>query len=115
MRSLIEHKKMSSISRMERKETEPNPRISHIYSSITSDKSKPHTEKAVVAFNDLNLETLINTSGTEEHEVTLQDVFEAGCLAFYQYLEAKEQKMAETDNIKTIGLKLIKEELSAAL
>lgn len=36
VRSVIEQKKMSSISKIERKDTEPNPRISHIYSSIAS-------------------------------------------------------------------------------
>lgn len=36
-------------------------------------------------------------------------------MAFYQYLSAKEEKLAQTDNVKTVVMKQIKEELSAML
>jgi hypothetical protein len=36
-------------------------------------------------------------------------------VAFYQYLAAKEEKLAQTDNVKTVVMKQIKEELSSML
>ena len=47
--------------------------------------------------------------------MTLQDVFDSGCVSFYEYLAEKEVKLAHTDNVKTSFLKQIKEDLSTIL
>ena len=82
IRSVMDNRKLSSIPRVERKETEPSHRLNHIYSSISVENNK-RTPKQKEPFTDLSIEALINTSDGDENEITLQDVFDSGCILFY--------------------------------
>jgi hypothetical protein len=61
VRSVIDNKKMSSISKLERKATEPSTRLQHIYSAVEIERHRV-PEKRREPFADLSLEALINTS-----------------------------------------------------
>jgi C4-type Zn-finger protein len=67
VRSLMDNKKMSSITKIERKDTD--------HSSRMLDPSLPK-QRPVPDFRDLNLETVINPHPQKHHEVTLQECFD---------------------------------------
>jgi hypothetical protein len=67
------------------------------------------------SFKDINLSTIINSNTGKEYEITLDDTFQEGCYIFYQYLVQKEEKLSQVENLTTLHLKCIKEELNAVL
>lgn len=105
VRSLLENKKMSSIGK-EHKNTENSNRI-----QVGRDRDAP--EKS--SFKDINLSTIINANSGKEYEITLDDTFQEGCYIFYQYLLQKEEKLSRVENLTTLHLKSIKEELNIVL
>lgn len=105
VRSLLENKKMSSIGK-EHRNTENSNRI-----QVGRDRDAP--EKS--SFKDINLSTIINANSGKEYEITLDDTFQEGCYIFYQYLLQKEEKLSRVENLTTLHLKSIKEELNIVL
>lgn len=106
VRSLMDNKKMSSITKIERKDTD--------HSSRMLDPSLPK-QRPPPEFRDLNLEAVINPHPQYHQEVTLQDCFDRGCLTFCYYLQCREEKLAGSGEVNTLHLKQAKEELGAIL
>lgn len=105
VRSLLENKKMSSTGK-ERRDTENSSRM-----QVGRERDGP----GKTSFKDINLTTIINASSGKEYEITLDDTFQEGCYIFYQYLIQKEEKLARVENLNTLHLKCIKEELNTVL
>lgn len=107
VRSLLDNKKMSS-SGKERRDTENSSRM-----QLGRERDGPAGSKG--SFKDINLSTIINSNSRKEYEITLDDTFQEGCYIFYQYLIQKEEKLSRVENLTTLDLKCIKEELNTVL
>lgn len=101
---------MSSIGK-DRRETENSSRA--IQGTRPNDPDALPTNKP--HFKEINLSTIINSNTGKEYEITLEDTFEEGCFLYYQYLAQKEEKLSQVENLTTVHLKTIKEELNCIL
>lgn len=75
VRSLLENKKMSSITKLEQKDNASRRKLINIYQSTDSESCNSKPVKQHSLFKDLNLESIINPHSQSEDEITLQDCF----------------------------------------